>query len=127
VTTDDPSLFLKAWSVEGFPGNPTALSPPLRPDAGFFSSSLLEVAGEALVRMTPEGGETCVRVVCNFCLNSLDVQTARAAKWGMHREWYALLPAEIGAPMKARLQRFHDFLSSGFLKVKVLPPTRPSV
>ena len=36
--------------------------------AGFFSSSLLEVAGEALERMTPEGGETCVRVVCNSCL-----------------------------------------------------------
>jgi hypothetical protein len=53
--------------------------------AGFFSSSLLEVAGEALERMRPEGGETCVRVVCNSCLNPLDVQTARAAKWGMHR------------------------------------------
>ena len=35
--------------------------------AGFFSSSLLEVAGEALERMTPEGGETCVRAVCNSC------------------------------------------------------------
>jgi hypothetical protein len=43
--------------------------------AGFFSSSLLEVAGEALERMTPEGGKTCVRVVCNSCLNPLDVQT----------------------------------------------------
>jgi hypothetical protein len=51
--------------------------------AGFFSSSLLEVAGEALERMTPEGDETCVRMVCNSCLNPLDVQTARAAKWGM--------------------------------------------
>jgi hypothetical protein len=89
--------------------------------AGFFSSSLLEVAGEALERMTPEDGETCVRVVCNSCLNPLDVQTARAAKWGMHREWCASLPAEIGAPMKARLQRLYDFLQSGLLKVKVLP------
>src|SRR3989339_1364103 len=89
--------------------------------AGFFSSSLLEVAGEALERMTPEGGETCVRVVCNSCLNLLDVQTARAAKGGMHREWCASLPAEIGAPMKARLQRLYDFLDSGLLKVKVLP------
>jgi len=62
--------------------------------AGFFSSSLLEVAGEALERMTPEGGETCVRVVCNSCLNPLDVQTARAAKWGMHREWCASIPDE---------------------------------
>ena len=89
--------------------------------AGFFSSSLLEVAGEALERMTPEGGETCVRMVCNSCLNPLDVQTARAAKWGMHREWCASLPAEIGTPMKARLQRLYDFLQSGLLKVKVLP------
>jgi len=64
------------------------------------------VAGEALERMMPEGGETCVRMVCNSCLNPLDVQTARAAKWGMHREWCASLPAEIGAPMKARLQRY---------------------
>jgi len=89
--------------------------------AGFFSASLLEVAGEALERMTPEGGETCVRMVCNSCLNPLDVQTARAAKWGMHREWCASLPAEIGTPMKARLQRLYDFIESGLLKVKVLP------
>jgi hypothetical protein len=36
--------------------------------AGFFSSSLLEVAGEALERMTPEGSETCVRVewICDL-------------------------------------------------------------
>jgi hypothetical protein len=60
--------------------------------AGFFSSSLLEVAGEALEPMTPEAGETCVRVVCNSYLNPLDVQTARAAKWGMYREWVRLAP-----------------------------------
>jgi hypothetical protein len=89
--------------------------------AGFFSSSLLEVAGEALDRMTPEGGKTCVRVVCNSCLQPLDVQTARAAKGGMHREWCASLFAEIGAPMKVRLQRLYDFISSGLFKVKVLP------
>jgi len=55
--------------------------------AGFFSSSLLEVAGEALERMEPEDGKACVRVVCDSSLNPLDVQTARAAKWRMHREW----------------------------------------
>jgi len=89
--------------------------------AGFFSSSLLELAGEALERMKPEDGNACVRVVCNSSFNPLDVQTARAAKWGMHREWCASLPAEIGASMKARLQRLYDFLQSGLLKVKVLP------
>jgi len=89
--------------------------------AGFFSSSLLEVAGEVLELMTQEGGKTCARIICNSCLNPLDVQTARAAKWGMHREWCASLPAEIGTPMKARLQRLYDFIESGLLKVKVLP------
>jgi nucleoid DNA-binding protein len=89
--------------------------------AGFFSSSLLEVAGEALERMRPERGESCVRVVCNSSLHPLDVQTARAAKWGMHREWCASLPAEIGTPMKARLQRLYEFLDTGLLKVRVLP------
>jgi hypothetical protein len=44
--------------------------------AGFFSSSLLEAAGEALERITPDEGETCVRMVCNSCLNPLDVKTA---------------------------------------------------
>jgi hypothetical protein len=45
------------------------------------SSSLLEVACEALERMTPEGGETYVQIVCNSCLNPLDVQAAREVKW----------------------------------------------
>jgi len=89
--------------------------------AGYFSSSLLEVAGEALEKMTSDSGGTCVRVVCNSSLNPLDVQTARAAKWGMHREWCASLPAEIGDPLKNRLQRLYAFLESGILKVKVLP------
>jgi hypothetical protein len=54
--------------------------------AGFFSSSLLKVAGEALERMKPEDGKACVRVVCNSSLNPLYDQSARAAKWEMPRE-----------------------------------------
>jgi len=89
--------------------------------AGFFSSSLLEVACEALEKMGDPGDGTSVRVVCNSSLSPLDVQTARTAKWGMHREWCASLPADIPETMKLRLQRLHDFLASGRLKVKVLP------
>jgi hypothetical protein len=48
--------------------------------AGFFSSSLLEVAGETLEQMAPVSDETCARVVCNSCLNPLDVQTAAPEK-----------------------------------------------
>lgn len=89
--------------------------------AGYFSSSLLEVAGEALEQMTPGGNEACVRVVCNSCLSSLDVQTAQAAKSGMWREWCSSLPVEINDPMKNRLQRLYDFLRDGRMKIKVLP------
>jgi len=42
----------------------------------------------------------------------------------MHREWCASLPAEIGAPMKARLQRLYDFLSSGLLRSRPSPTRR---
>ena len=89
--------------------------------AGYFSSSLLEVAGEALEQMEPDEKEGCIRVVCNSCLSSLDVQTARAAKWGMWREWCKELPPEINESMKNRLRRLYDFLQSGRLKVRVLP------
>ena len=46
-----------------------------------------EEASRIVEQMKPEGDVTCVRVVCNSCHNPLDVPTARAAKWGMHREW----------------------------------------
>ena len=89
--------------------------------AGYFSSSLLEVAGEALEQMAPGVKEACVRVVCNSCLSAMDVQTAQAAKWGMWREWCVSLPIEITDPMKGRLQRLYDFLRDGRIKIKVLP------
>jgi len=89
--------------------------------AGYFSSSLLEVAGEALEQMVQGQQDPCVRVVCNSCLSALDVQTARAAKWGMWKEWCASLPPEISDPLKSRLQRLYEFLKSGRLKVKILP------
>jgi hypothetical protein len=63
--------------------------------AGFFSSSLLEVAGEALKRLTPKDGETCVRMVCNSCLNHSDVQTARTA-WVSNYELVWLDESEEG-------------------------------
>jgi hypothetical protein len=71
-------------------------------------------------RMTLEGGETCVWMVCNSCLNLMDVQTARAAKWGMHREWCASLPAEIGAPMKARIERIGQLRATAISSAKRL-------
>jgi superfamily II DNA or RNA helicase len=86
--------------------------------AGYFRSSILEVAGEALDAMAP-GAVT--RVVANSDLSPLDVMTARAAKLAMYREWRAALPDDIPPPLRARLDRLHAFLCAERLRVKVLP------
>lgn len=89
--------------------------------AGYFSSSIIEVAGEELEGMT---AEAAVRVVCNSELSPLDVLTARAAKQAMTREWRLALPEEITPALRARLERLYGFLCSGRLRVKVLPDER---
>ncbi len=52
--------------------------------AGYLSSSILKVAGEALELITGQ-----VRMVCNSDLNADDVKTARAASFAIRREWCA--------------------------------------
>ncbi len=89
--------------------------------AGYFRSSLLEVAGEAL-----ESVQGVIRVVANSDLNLLDVQTARAAQLAMRQEWTSARPETLvdppgDAPARARYRRLFDFLVSGKLQVKVLP------
>lgn len=84
--------------------------------AGYFSSSILEVAGEAIESMSGP-----VRVVCNSELDARDVETARAAQAAIRREWCASRPEGFGAGAKDRFARLHDFLRSGRLQVRVLP------
>ena len=55
--------------------------------AGYFSSSMLEVAGEALETMSGS-----IRVVCNSELDARDVETARAANYALRREWCGSQP-----------------------------------
>ena len=50
--------------------------------AGFFRSSIFEVAGEALDSVTGK-----VRVICNSELLPEDVITAKAAQQAMRRDW----------------------------------------
>lgn len=84
--------------------------------AGYFSSSILEVAGEALESM-----EGPARVVCNSDLHIRDVQTAKAAQYALRREWCASQPEKLGPPSRPRLARLYQFLTSGRLQVRVLP------
>ncbi len=89
--------------------------------AGYFSSSILEVAGEEPEAMVWSPGDPpCVRVLCNSELDPLDVATAKAAQWALWREWCRCLP-QLNEKAQARLGRLHQRLKSGRMEVRVLP------
>ena len=84
--------------------------------AGYFSSSLLEVAGEAIASVSGP-----IRMVCNSDLDARDVETAKAAHHAMQKEWCGTEPERHAEHEQERFQRLYDLLSSGALSVKVLP------
>ncbi|MBW2066673.1 MAG: helicase SNF2, partial [Deltaproteobacteria bacterium] len=89
--------------------------------AGYFSSSLLEIAGETIESMKGP-----VRVVCNSQLDLWDVKTASGAKQGLWRAWCASRPEDLvdgpGEPKaRERFKRLFHLLSDGKLQVRVLP------
>ncbi len=86
--------------------------------AGYFSSSILEVAGENLDQI-----EGTVRMVCNSQLEAMDVRTAQEAVGAMRREWCATEPEKMGEGSRSRFQKLYDYLTSGKLEVRVLPDT----
>ncbi len=88
--------------------------------AGFFSSSILEVAGEEL-----ESVSGPVRLVCNSIIDPRDIETAKkAAQAAMRREWCDSEPEKLPDAAKPRFQRLYDFLASGKLQVRVMPDER---
>ena len=84
--------------------------------AGYFSSSILEVAGEALESV--QGG---IRVVCNSALSRADIAVAKAAQVAMRREWCEARPEGLGDAARPRFKRLYHLLRSGKLDVRVLP------
>ncbi len=89
--------------------------------AGYFSSSLLEVAGEEL-----ESVSGPIRMVCNSDLDPRDVQTAQAAKTALWQAWAGTQPEDLlqggrEAETRNRFRRLYDLLHSGKLQVRVLP------
>ncbi len=90
--------------------------------AGYFRSSLLEVVGEAL----SDVGE--IRVVCNGDLDPFDVKVAKAARDGREALARTLVSSwqstEEGLDLllaRDRYRRLHDLLTSGRMKVRVVP------
>ena len=84
--------------------------------AGYFSSSILEVAGEALESVTGP-----IRVVCNSGLTREDVEAAKAAQAAMRREWCDSSPERLGDAAKPRFRRLYEWLRSGKVEIRVLP------
>ncbi|MEA3547833.1 MAG: phospholipase D-like domain-containing anti-phage protein [Thermodesulfobacteriota bacterium] len=84
--------------------------------AGFFRSSLLEVAGEQLDSLAGK-----IRVVCNSDIDQRDVSTAKAAQQALRKSWCAGEPEKLGEASKDRFSRLFDLLASGKMEVRVLP------
>ncbi|PFZ62907.1 phospholipase D-like domain-containing anti-phage protein [Bacillus wiedmannii] len=83
--------------------------------AGYFSSSILEVAGESLEQVKGR-----IRVICNSGLDVKDVLTAQLAQNAMRREWCEFKPEELPDSSR-RFKKLYELLSSGKLEVKVIP------
>lgn len=85
--------------------------------AGYFCSSILEVAGEAI-----ESVSGTVRVICNSGLSKEDVDTAVYAQ-RMKQEWCEEEPEEkYNSDMGCeRLSRLYRLLSEGKLQIRVIP------
>ncbi len=85
--------------------------------AGYFCSSILEVAGESI-----EAVEGTIRVICNSGLSKEDVETAVYAQQ-MKQEWCAYEPEEKFATLKGgeRLSRLYKLLTSDKLQIRVVP------
>lgn len=84
--------------------------------AGYFRSSLFEVAGEALASV-----EGPVRIICNSDCDPQDLATASSAQAALRRSWCAGQP-ELAPPSAIpRYRALYDALTSGKLTVRVLP------
>mgnify|MGYP003404600244 len=84
--------------------------------AGFFRSSILEVAGEALEKL-----DGTIRVVCNSDLSLQDVETAKAAQQAIRLSWCAGEPEKSPELSHLRFARLFEFLVQGKMQVRVLP------
>jgi hypothetical protein len=84
--------------------------------AGYFRSSLFEVAGEALQSITGK-----VRIICNSDIDPRDMATAAAAQAALRKSWCAGAPESAPPSAMPRYKSLYDALTSGKLEVRVLP------
>lgn len=84
--------------------------------AGYFSSSILEVAGETI-----ESVQNQIRVICNSDVEKEDVEVAKLAKKKLIREWRKSDPERKAELYQDRFKKLYELLKSGKMQVKVMP------
>lgn len=84
--------------------------------AGYFSSSIIEVAGEALETVSGP-----IRIICNSDLQPEDVISLKMREMQLRREWTDQHPEEQYSKIPERLEKLHELISSKRIEVKVLP------
>ena len=86
--------------------------------AGYFRSSLFEVAGEAIAKVTGP-----VRIICNSDLDPKDLATAAAAQAALRRSWCSGRPEDAPPLAMPRYRALYEALTSAKIEVRVLPDT----
>lgn len=84
--------------------------------AGYFRSSLFEVAGEAVMKVTGK-----VRIVCNSDIDPKDMETAAAAQAALRQSWCGGRPEDAPPAALPRYRALFEALTCGKLEVRVLP------
>lgn len=84
--------------------------------AGYFRSSLFEVAGEALSKVAGP-----IRIICNSDIDPQDMATAAAAQAALRRSWCAGEPETAPPQALPRYQALYNALVSKRIEVRVLP------
>lgn len=84
--------------------------------AGYFSSSIIEIAGEYIDKMQGK-----VRVICNSQLQIDDVKFIKDQPQAMKLEWCDGKPEEELAKIPERMKRLYQYLVNDKIEVRVLP------
>ena len=84
--------------------------------AGYFRSSLFEIAGEELEAIAGP-----IRIICNSDLDARDVLTAQAAQAALRSSWCRGEPEKLPPAAQGRIEALYRFLSTKRMVVKVLP------
>lgn len=84
--------------------------------AGYFRSSLFEIAGEAIANVSGP-----VRIVCNSDIDPQDLATAAVAQAALRRSWCSARPEEAPPSALLRYQALYDVLINRKVEIRVLP------